>query len=363
WIILALIPITALFGSLAIALAAMARSTKEGQYYLMPLIMGFMPLMMLALFPTARLDFGTSLLPVTGVMLLLRHLMEGELRQVWLYALPVLGVTVGCCLLAIRWAVDQFSNESVLFRSSERFGIGLWLRQLIRERGPTPSIPEALLCGLVILIIRFFAGSLLGVPTDWTSFAQSTIVALVAFVAAPALLMTMVLTSGPRRTLLLSLPSWRVLGGAVLLAACLHPCATALLALIRHLFPIDESVFAPFQQILASAPSLWHVVLLMAVLPAICEELAFRGFILSGLRQSGARWQAVLISSVLFGIAHGAIQQSLMATLFGLLLGFLAIQTGSIFPCIAFHVTHNALGILASDWLPKLQAASTGLGD
>ena len=62
----------------------------------------------------------------------------------------------GCCLLAIRWAVDQFNSEAVLFRESERLDVGLWLRHLLRDRGDTPSVAEAMFCGVLILLIRFF---------------------------------------------------------------------------------------------------------------------------------------------------------------------------------------------------------------
>ena len=39
-------------------------------------------------------------------------------------------VTGACCWIAARWAVDQFNNESVLFRESERFSLQLWAKQL-----------------------------------------------------------------------------------------------------------------------------------------------------------------------------------------------------------------------------------------
>jgi len=74
WLLLALIPISALFSAVALAAAAFARSSKEGQYYLVPLMMISMPLMMVPMLPAAQLDFGTSLIPVSGLMLMLRGL-------------------------------------------------------------------------------------------------------------------------------------------------------------------------------------------------------------------------------------------------------------------------------------------------
>ena len=223
WLIVALLPISALFSALSLALATMARSTKEGQYYLMPLLFISMPLMMLAMFPSAELDLGSSIIPITGVMLLLRQLMEGEFREATIYAVPVMTVTLGCCLMAIRWAIDQFNNESVLFRESERFELGLWVRHLIHDRLPTPSVAEGVMCGLLILLIRFFAGLSLPFPTSWNGFAVITVVTLVAFVATPALLMAIVLTTQPRQTLLLNRPNWWTIPMAALFAICFTP--------------------------------------------------------------------------------------------------------------------------------------------
>ena len=49
----------------------------------------------------------------------------------------------------------------------------------------------------------------------------------------------------------------------------------------------------PFTEQISSAPWL-TVVLLMALLPAICEELAFRGFIFGGLVRENGRFRAVV---------------------------------------------------------------------
>jgi sodium transport system permease protein len=90
------------------------------------------------------------------------------------------------------------------------------------------------------------------------------------------------------------------------------------------------------------------ILLVFAVLPAICEELAFRGFILSGLRHLGNRRQAIVISAIVFGITHTVHQQSILACFAGLVLAFLAIHSGNIWTPMLFHVTHNTLTMLHS---------------
>ncbi|MFW6171664.1 MAG: ABC transporter permease subunit/CPBP intramembrane protease, partial [Planctomycetota bacterium] len=351
WLIVTLLPVSALFSALALAIAAFARSTKEGQYYLMPLLLIALPLMILPLLPSVEMDLGTSLVPITGMMLLLRALVEGELSKAAVFAPVVLLVTGGCCLLAIRWAVDQFNNESVLFRESERVDIRLWLRQMFRERGRTPTVAQALACGMAILMIRFFASAAAKTPQAWGEFATMQFVTLAVLVAGPVLLMTVFLTRSPRATLLFYRPSWKSLGMALLLAVALHPPALLAVQGIARLYPVNEEVASQaghFKTIISSAPGFWAILGLLALTPAICEELAFRGFILSGLRHLGSKWEAILISSLFFGITHGILQQSISAVMLGMVLGFVAIQTGSLFPAIIFHFTYNSLGLLCS---------------
>ena len=72
WLLVALVPISALFSALAIAVAAFARSSKEGQYYLMPLIMIAMPLVMLPMLPASTPLFALISIKFGGVRLKLK---------------------------------------------------------------------------------------------------------------------------------------------------------------------------------------------------------------------------------------------------------------------------------------------------
>jgi len=119
---------------------------------------------------------------------------------------------------------------------------------------------------------------------------------------------------------------------------------------VQRLYPVSPELAKQLQGVEAglAATPLWQLLLLMAVLPACCEELAFRGFVMSGLRHLGNRRQAIIISAVAFGITHTVNQQSLLATLTGLVLGFLVIRGGSIWCPMLFHVLHNGLALSVS---------------
>jgi sodium transport system permease protein len=352
WLLLALIPISALFSALSLAIAAFARSSKEGQYYLLPLLLATLPLMLLPMMPAAELDWGTSLIPVTGVLLLLQSLIEGQYLQSLRFSASVIAVTFACCWFAIRWAIDQFNNESVLFRENERWGPGIWLRHLFRDRRDTPTLAEAMLCCVLLLIIHFFASLSIGAPTDWLSFAKTQAISLIAFIAAPPLIMAVILTRSPRQTLLLNLPSPWVILVVGLLAVIIHPAGFAVSRAVQQLYPFNEEMLAQvhlFGSLLESMRSqtgIWGVILVIAILPAICEEIAFRGFILSGLRHMGHRWGAIVICSAFFGATHGILQQSLPAFALGIVLGYIAVQTESILACMLFHAIYNSMTVV-----------------
>jgi sodium transport system permease protein len=349
WLLLALLPVSALFSAMSLAAAAFARSSKEGQYYLVPLIMICMPLMMLPMLPAAKLEMGTSLIPITGLMLLLRGLIEGNYQQVFQFGGPVVAVTLVCCWFSIRWVVNQFNSETVLFRASERFGVGLWVKQIMRERDEMPSIGHAILCAVLILVIKFFVGFAMQMPTSWFHFAKQTTIVLVVSVALPAIMMALVLTTRAGKALRLRMCRLPVAAAAILMAIMLHPLVMWGSALVMRIYPPSGDLMGMqhvMTNVMADAPSMLAVLCVFALAPAITEELAFRGFILSGLESMRKRWAAILLSALFFGAAHAVIQQSIITFVVGAVLGVIAVQTRSLIPCILFHATHNGLSVV-----------------
>ena len=349
WLLLALIPISALFSAIALAAAAFARSSKEGQYYLVPLMMISMPLMMIPMMPSIKLDFGTSLIPISGLMMLLRGLIEGQYAECIKFGGPVCIVTFACCWFAVRWVVHQFNSESVLFRPSERFGVGTWFRHVLRERHQLPSFSNAILCAVIILVAKFFISFAVAPPQDFFGFAKTTVIILAAAIAVPAIIMSLLLTRSPGKSLRLNVCSPAAACAAVLLGVMLSPLFTWFTSLVMIVYPPSGDMFllqAAVSNILGSAPNIFAVLAVFALAPAIFEELAFRGFILSGMQSLRNKWQAILLTSILFGIAHGMLQQSLITSVVGVVMAIIAVQTKSIFPCMLFHFTHNSMTVL-----------------
>jgi len=349
WLILLVIPISAMFSALALAVACLARSTKEGQYYLMPLLLVGMPLVMLPMIPGVVLSPGTSIVPITGAVLISRSLMDGEYMHALLHLPTVATVTILCCLLAVRWAVRQFESESVMFSDSERSTMTQWIRNVWRQREPIPTLNESALCGLLILVCLFFGRLTLGGQAlTWQSIVQSTLVIQLGLILAPALIMSTIMTRSLASSLRLNRIGSMELIGAALLAVSLHPTYAAFAALVGAEYKLGEQtieMLMQFDSVIASTP-IWSVILVLALVPAVCEELVFRGFLFAGLQRNNGHLRAILITSLLFGLSHGVLQQTITASTIGLLLGWLAYRTGGVACTIVFHCVHNSVSML-----------------
>src|SRR5581483_5207704 len=151
--------------------------------------------------------------------LLLQRLMSAAaLSQIpWLYFFPVLAPMALYSWLALRWAIDQFQREEVLFREAERIDLRLWLRRLFEDKQPTPTTGAAFFCFGLIIGLRWLA---MGLGRDLPLAAHSAVV-LLAFVATPALVMALMLCTSPRQTLFLRWPTLGEIGFAALLALLL----------------------------------------------------------------------------------------------------------------------------------------------
>ncbi len=82
-----------------------------------------------------------------------------------------------------------------------------------------------------------------------------------------------------------------------------------------------------------------------AVLPAVFEEMSFRGILLERLRPFGDRF-AVVVSALLFGLAHGNIIQIPFAFVLGLFFGYIVVRTNNILLAMLLHFLNNGISVL-----------------
>jgi ABC-2 type transport system permease protein/sodium transport system permease protein len=107
----------------------------------------------------------------------------------------------------------------------------------------------------------------------------------------------------------------------------------------------------------------------IAIVPAVFEELCFRGFLLGSIRRRAAPWAAILISAFAFGLFHIlvggtlAIERLAPSTLLGVALGWIALRTGSVIPGMAFHILNNGMIVALAEYEQVLKDTGWDLSD
>jgi len=107
---------------------------------------------------------------------------------------------------------------------------------------------------------------------------------------------------------------------------------------------------------------LFVMVISVGIIAPICEELIYRHLLLKPLRRFGD-FQAVIITSVLFGFFHGNLTQFLYTMMIGFILGITAIRANSLLPAIILHMMNNVYAILTMKLAEAGELGTSALGD
>jgi membrane protease YdiL (CAAX protease family) len=90
--------------------------------------------------------------------------------------------------------------------------------------------------------------------------------------------------------------------------------------------------------------NIWVLGLAIVVIAPLAEEIFFRSFVYAGLEAHFGWQKAVLISALLFGVAHMQLVAFIPTTLMGLVLAYLYHRSRSVWPSIILHATVNGFG-------------------
>ncbi len=143
----------------------------------------------------------------------------------------------------------------------------------------------------------------------------------------------------------------------------------------ERLTGVRASLSPEIQELLRadSALQLVWIFFALALTPAICEELLFRGFILGRFLETGQPGQSLMMTSLLFGLFHRNLPALLPTTLAGIVLGLCVWRTGSLYCAIRHargdqHLGHSRgqyqtrrVSSLDSPAQPRASMAAGGL--
>ncbi len=355
----------AFFSAVILVLTSFARSFKEAQAYLIPVMLVALAPGVMCLLPGIEFNGMYAVTPLVNIVLLARDVFEDRVVPIW--AIATLLSTVLYSAVALGAAARIFGTDAVLYGSD-----GGWIDLFRRPDAPraAPTLGQAMF-GLAVLFPAFLILS--SIPARWESLsiagklAGNAAITLLLFAGLP-----LALTAATRVSWTTGLSLRQASVGAfvscAILGLSLWPFAYEMevLVLTPERLAALEELFAPFKAQLDAIP-LWLKLLALAAIPAACEELFFRGFLLSAFRTSMSKPLAVVFSGVLFGLFHVIVQQSLFSERFvptcflGLILAAICVRTGSVLPGMLLHVMHNGFLLTLSSFTTELESLGIGV--
>ncbi len=351
------------FSAVLLTLTSFARSFKEAQAYLIPLMLVSMTPGFLSLMPGVKLNVMLAAVPLVNIVLLARDVFGGTASL----SLAVVAIcsTVFYSFAAIALAAKIFGTDAILYGSERTLG-----EVLKRPSQPrrTPSIMSAFFCLAVAFPLNFVAlGGLarLGEQTINTKLYYIASATVIIFALIPLLVQIyskVHLIQGfglrPRKVIpffaatLMGLACWPWAAETVRLSqlasetvAVKSSMQTAEEVEEKNRLKVEE---AERQYGLLKMASPLILIFCLALVPGVCEEFFFRGIILRSILKVATPLHAIVLSAIVFGVFHVlssnilSFDRLLPTTLMGLVLGWVCYKSGSILPGIALHTLHNA---------------------
>lgn len=363
-----LITFAIFYSSMLLVLTSSARSFKEAQAYLIPLLLLSIAPGLVILLPGWKLNLLTAVVPMVNMLLMAKGIFESSVAA--LPALVAVSVTLFYSMACLSIAARLFGTDAVTTGSSSSWND--LLQRPVKERDQ-PSIATSLTTLALLVPGHFVASGLLGRDSDVTMMTRMLLSG--SLTICLFLLFPLAVSWWNRLNLKTTFRLHR-LGITSAIAAVLIGCSTwpfvfELVAMLQEqgIIGIDPEKMKQAQSLLEGWRGLPLPVLIvvLGILPAVCEEAFFRGFLFSGLRTHLSSSRTVIVTAFAFGLFHvilagGAAPERLLpSTLMGLLLGWVSIRTGSLLPGILLHAVHNSLLMTIAHFRDELSGFAVGL--
>jgi len=330
---------------------AFAKDFKDGQNYLTPVLMSMLIPLSATMLPGIEMNGYLAFMPIVNIALLIKGVFVNEWQAETLF-LTLLSSFIYAGL-ALLLASKIFEKNNVLLGGREGVRGIFDFRRVPGDR-PTPGI--SFFAFSLVLVLSFYGsislvkyGIITMLAVTQYGFFLLPVLAFIYFKGynwRDVLSLRPLPFKGVVGAVLIGLSGWTIGGG--LLVRLLPPPESLTKSLSKILLLDDKPVLA------------WELWLIIAITPALCEETVFRGLILSGFRRLG-KWQAILLTGFLFGLAHSSIYRLLPTFFLGVVFAYAVWKTGSIYAGMIAHALNN--GLMAMMARSKTLAQTLGLSN
>ncbi len=215
------------------------------------------------------------------------------------------------------------------------------------------SVGESILFFFLTLLIGQIVGGLISAPTFFMKELSHVLLPLSFLIGFGLAALSIMTVKKLRIQELKNFFHTKVQVKHILMAIALYfsimPIAEYLAMIVpTEGYPILEDLYKTFESSFAMIFEYKVAAFIMVVVLApILEELIFRGLILRGMLNANiSPWVAIILSSLLFGIAHLNPWQFLGAGMIGLALGFIYWRTQSLWLVIFLHALNNFIAFV-----------------
>lgn len=330
------LPLVLLFGSIGVWISAYARSFQECQGYSLPYMFAAMFLSSAGLIPGKHLPYAIYVVPVSNISVCMTEILRGEFN--WIAVLITFISSTFYGLYVTRIAIDLLSKEETLFK----------IQTSPKRRKDFERIVVLLYAGTFVAM--FYIGQFAQVLDKVYGMIATQL--LVIFL--PSFFLVGWLKLPFKQTFSLRRPPLTAMLGAPLLAPGTVLLTSVMVNLQNNVLPMSETFSRALTDMVSpKGQPMWLILLAMAVMPGICEEILFRGAIFGLLRRKYNTIGCCILVGVLFGFFHLSGYRLLPTAVLGIILTLAVFRTGSIFPSMLLHSSHNALAILATATPPS----------
>ena len=347
-VVLVMLPLAGMISAIMMSIAVYARSFKDAQNYVTPFLLLLMVPAVLAALPGSELNSATACAPILNVVLLFRALMTGAATLA--LSMLVLGVTVLYAALALLLAAWLFHREDVVLADKSPPLFVRRIRVGLRSE-PEPAGAFGLVFGIAVLF--FYAGGAI----QELGPLSGILVMQWGMILLPALAFLAVSKVDPYEALSLRAPAKGAWAGALLVGLGSLPLMLQLGYYNNLILPMPEPLEQAFRELFVDSEGRGQFALLffaVAISPALCEEVLFRGVLLGSLRSRLHPFATILITGLLFGAFHLTVYRFFPQAIFGMLLTYLCWRGRSIYLAMFLHLLLNGTMLfLGTGMLPE----------
>ncbi|MBQ3182652.1 MAG: CPBP family intramembrane metalloprotease [Clostridia bacterium] len=192
------------------------------------------------------------------------------------------------------------------------------------------------------VIIILFVNALLFMKLGITGMA----IAEILLIAAP-LLLVLFRRENVSERFNLGLPSIGSFFSAVLLMLGANMWENAASFIYVAVFGMPEQNDMTFLESYFSDVSPIIVLVIIGIIPAVCEELLFRGYLFSSFKGKKSKVAAVIITSVLFSVIHFDMYKMVPIFIMALAFGYITAKTDSVLIPMIFHLVNNSMAVVS----------------